>query len=264
MIIPPECGFAVWYYDKYKNWDQRIKENDGVIHEYMIDLIKAYKFENWKIRKEELLPYLLETKPPTYEDLVSSIYFFYGNRLKKTVKKWGDKNNFYLDHIVSIKEIFPGAKFIHLVRDGRTVACSYKKLSRKKIISKFAPKLPSDIEAIASEWHRNLSTITGSFARIDYEEVLEVRFEDLILNPVETLTQVCKFIGIDFEEQMLNYYSLTEKDGLEPEEFLQWKGKNKKPLLKEEVDRFKRELSPKEITTFESIGRTFLETYHYL
>jgi hypothetical protein len=163
-----------------------------------------------------------------------------------------------------IKEIFPGAKFIHLVRDGRTVACSYKNLSRRKIVSKFAPKLPSDIEAIASEWHRNLSTITGSFARINYEKVMEVRFEDLILNPVEKLTQVCKFIGIDFEEQMLNYYSLTEKDGLEPEEFLQWKGKNKQPLLKEEVDRYKRELSPEEITVFESIGRSFLETYHYL
>lgn len=264
MVIPPECGFAAWYYDKYKNWKDLVKQNETIINDFVSDLLKAHKFENWKIKKEDILSYLLNIKPTTYSDLVSGIYFFYGNRIKKNLLKWGDKNNFYLNYILTIKKMFPKVKFIHLVRDGRTVACSYKNLGRKKMTSKYAPKLPSKISDIALEWQRNLTIITDSFASFNYEGVIELRFEDLILKPVEKLTELCTFINIDFEERMLNYYSLTENEGLEPKEFLSWKEKTRKPLIKEEADRFKHELTPGEITTFESFSRKFLENYHYL
>ena len=59
----------------------------------------------------------------------------------------------------SIKELFPNAYFIHIIRDGRNVACSYRDINRKKISDPYAPKLPDNIIDIAKEWNNNINIL---------------------------------------------------------------------------------------------------------
>jgi hypothetical protein len=264
IVIPPESGFILWYYDKYKNWNELIKQNQDVLSSFTNDLFMAKKFENWKVNYNEVHNYLTHIKPKTYSMLMAHIYVFYARKKKLHIKYWGDKNNFHLNHILKLNEIFPDAFFIHIIRDGRDVACSYKKLMEKKIESKYAPQLPSEITEIAKEWKKNINTIRNSLMKIKYKNVLELKFENLITEPEVQLTRICHLLGINFDVNMLQYYKIDEDHGLEPKEFLQWKEKNQKQLLKGEISRFKNELSTIEADKFRNIAREELEAYNYI
>jgi hypothetical protein len=61
----------------------------------------------------------------SYPDLIRSFY----RDLRPTVRYWGDKNPDYasLEHegcLETIAELFPGTRFIHIIRDGRDVVTS--------------------------------------------------------------------------------------------------------------------------------------------
>jgi len=56
----------------------------------------------------------------------------------------------------------------------------------------------------AAFWSNCVTTArSAGLGRPDY---VEVRFESLIMNPIETLKAVCQFIDLDCETAMLDYY----------------------------------------------------------
>ena len=253
IVIPPECGFAVWFYDKYKNWEQPGR-NDPLLKEFIRDLMHSRKIEHWKIDEKDLAKFLQQRAPSSYPELVSCVYEWYGVSQGRNFRRWGDKNNFHIDHILTIKDMFPTTYFVHIVRDGRDVACSYKKLSERNINSVYAPRLPDRIEDIAEQWKNNIEIATRSFASIGWENVCEVRFEDLILETEATLRNLCNKLNEDYDPSMLEYHLKNAECGLEPKEFLPWKEKNLRPPIPTEVGRYKSELSEHEIHVFESIA----------
>jgi len=253
LLVPPECGFAMWLYPQFKHKDISRKE---VISDFISALKKTRKFETWMVDTQQLLFHLLKVVPKTYSELVDNVYRFYGNYHKIDFKRWGDKNNFYLNFISEINEVFPGAQFIHIVRDGRDVATSYLKLSSRQINSKYRPKLPANIKDIAIEWSSNNRKIEQSFAQIEGERKILVHHEDVILNFIPTITSITKFLNIPFDQKMCEFED-SEK-AREPEEFMQWKRKLYGKLDNSSVERYKTELSTKQIKLFNSIAKQTL------
>jgi len=45
FIIPPECGFAVWFYDKYKF----AEFSEPIIESFVKDISQAKKIETWNL-----------------------------------------------------------------------------------------------------------------------------------------------------------------------------------------------------------------------
>ena len=259
ICVPPEAGFLVWLYEELKNeifstnYDTFIKR-----------LISTSKIETWNLDYKQLKNYLNIKKPSTFKDVINCVYAFYASDiLKKEVTLYGDKNNYYLKHIDLLASLYQNAKFVHIIRDGRSVAASYKSVMKQEIVSKYAPKLPTEINNIALDWTTNISHIEKSFSNLVSDKKITIRYEDLVLEPDSTLTTVCNFLGIEFEKQMLDYYTTTTKEGLEPEEYLAWKQKNLQPLQKDEVDKYK-QLSDKELNEFEKTAKVFLKRYNYL
>lgn len=263
IVIPPECGFAVFFYDKYKNW-QQMGYSDSLLRAFAQDLRCARKIEHWKLDYDKLVPFLRRRQPSSYPAAVSAVYEWYGLSLGSCFKRWGDKNNFYIQHIPIIDAMFPNAFFVHLVRDGRTVACSYRNLAKSTIRSPYAPKLPSDIEEIGVQWSRNIQTIRHSLAARKWENTCELRFEDLVLDPESTLRNLCREMGEEYDPAMLQYHVRNREQELEPKEFLPWKEKNLQPPRPQEVGRYSDELLPEEIRRFEAIAGKELSQYGYL
>ncbi len=75
----------------------------------------------------------------------------------------------------------------------------------------------------------------------------------LSFEPKRELSLICDFLDLEFEEEMLHYYTTTSKDGLEPEEYLAWKKKNLQPLQKDEVNKYN-QLSNNELENFIQIA----------
>ena len=261
IMVPPECGFAVWLYQKYADWHDRAVHK--VIQSFVADLMKCRKIETWKLDEEKLLHFLSDARPSSYPEATSLVYEYYGLSRGRSFSRWGDKNNFYIDHIPTLQEMFPSAYYVHIIRDGRNVACSYKRLHKEQITSPYAPRLPHRIQDIAQEWRKNLQTINASFDALGRERVYEIRLEDLVSNTQKSLTGMCSFLGEEFDPAMLDYHRLNAEEELEPKEFSQWKEKTFQPPLKDENDLYKSELSVHDTHIFEDIGGDMLSKYGY-
>ena len=255
ITIPPECGFALWLYEKYKvvNFSR-----GDFLGSFLKDLSVAKKFETWQLELAELEAYLRKRSPVNYRQVVEGVYEFYAHMVGSQASLLGDKNNFYLDYIDEIKTLFPEAKILFIVRDGRDVACSYRELASRKINSKYAPQLPSSIEAIAREWSANNAKIQDA---LDSNALL-IRYEDLLLDTKATLEKVCQHLNVSYHNDMLNYH--INHEGHEPAEFLQWKEKIIQPPDSRNIGKYSAELSAHEIKIFESIAGAELEAFGYL
>lgn len=112
-----------------------------------------------------------------------------------------------------LARIWPRARYIHIVRDGRDVV-------RSGIAMGWAGNMwiGADLWLDAERlWDDTCESIPAS-------ERFELRFEALIAEPRETLTALCEFIGVSFDERMLSYpkdttYGRPDKDLLQ-----QWRG----------------------------------------
>jgi hypothetical protein len=97
-----------------------------------------------------------------------------------------------------ILHIWPQAKFIHLLRDGRDVALS-------NIDMGWAGNMYTGVERwIEAEliWQQMQTQLSPA-------QQLSIKYEDLIINPKQILTVICNFLQLEFDEAMFNYVNTT-------------------------------------------------------
>ena len=250
--VPPESGFLQWWYKKYYNWSENDTNNDTKVNLFLDDILSSKKIEDWQLNKDKLKTFILSKTPKNYKELITSIYKFYTNN-KLLI---GDKNNYYINHLDELNLICPNVKYIHLVRDGRDVACSYKNINKLNPNLKYLPKVSSDIVAIASEWNNNITKIENF---IKNHDSITIRYEDLISQPIDTLKKVCDFLDVIYEEDMLNYYQNND----EPLSTLHWKGKTKETIDEKNKKKYLSLLSFEEISEFNRITYDTLKRFKY-
>jgi hypothetical protein len=113
------------------------------------------------------------------------------------VNRWADCTPEHLLSMMEIKRQIPNAIFIHIIRDGRDVALSYAKQG-------WAYPLPWDqgkqvsVAGLYWQWIVGRGREAGKGLGADYREV---RFEELVSNPRETLSMLAKFIDheVDYD-----------------------------------------------------------------
>lgn len=261
IVIPPECGFAVWLYPRFQGWDAANAE--AMLERFVPEVLGCRKIETWQLAEDELRGFLAAARPTSYSRAASLVYEHYGRAQGRSFTRWGDKNNFYIHHLDTVEEIFPDAVFVHLVRDGRNVACSYKWLHEQALESPYAPRLPWEIGEIAREWRDNNERIGAFLGRLGRGRSTVVRFEELVADPEGQLRRLCAALGEELDPAMLRYHEANQERQLEPRELMAWKKKTLEPPRTSEIDRFARELSPREVADFESVAGATLERYGF-
>lgn len=254
ICIPPESHFFLWLEEKYHNWN-----DDSLIEEYLNDLYNSTKFETWGIDRPYLKSQIISKKPESYSSLNEIVYRSY---CKEEFILWGDKNKLWKEKLRVILKHYPKAKFIHIVRDGRDVACSYIELSEKNLTSKYAPNLPADIVKIAVKWKENINYIDQFLIELNVDQSLTVRYEDFINHKEVIVKKICDFLSLEYPEAGLDHLK-TSNHFAEPTEFLQWKEKIQLPLQKDNVEKFKNILSKNQIKNFEDVANYELIKYNY-
>jgi hypothetical protein len=119
-------------------------------------------------------------------------YRLYGERFGKP--RGGDKTPMHLLHLRRIAAVLPEARFVHIIRDGRDVALSWRK-------TWFAPS--RDVVKLVGLWRDWVAAARREGAGLPY---LEVRYEDLIGDPAGQLARICHFLDLAFEPAMLDYH----------------------------------------------------------
>lgn len=263
IVIPPECGFIVWLKDAYRSWSRNDCHDRARRRAFVDDLVHCRKFETWGLTREAIEKSISAYQPTTYAELCSLIYLSYAGALKKQVDLWGDKNNFHINHLQDLLNIFPGARFIHIVRDGRDVACSYREVAVLNSSSKYAPDLPTDIGTIAEQWARNVECVFDFMDRLSNQATMVIKYENLVRNSEHTIRAICSWLQLDYEPSMMQFHVSNSAHGLEPKQTIDWKKRTLEPIGTQTVGRFSELLSKVEIAAFESRAGQSLARFGY-
>src|SRR5690606_213551 len=174
VLIPRECGFMHWL---YADWHGRTWDAPTIV-EFARAVQATRKFETWELDARQVEEALMESGAGTYAQACSAIYALYARSRNKVISCWGDKNNHYITEAELLKTLFPAARFIHIVRDPRDVACSYLELHRRRQDdSPYWPALSPPGGGIAAEGLRNNragpdETGTSTLVPANYEELV--------------------------------------------------------------------------------------------
>lgn len=184
----------------------------------------------------------------SFSDLVRAVFLEYARSQGKT--RWGDKTPSYLTELDLLGRLFPEARFVHLVRDGRDVALSLRRVSWGK----------NDLPWVATDW-RWRTTLAHKVGAVLGDRFLEIRYEDLVRDPQRVLEEVCRFLDETFEPEMLLYHGAAESQM--PEDSLQWHRSSVSAPDPSMASRWREEMSPPDQVIFERAAGPALDLFGY-
>lgn len=116
--------------------------------------------------------------------------------------RWADKTPRNVTVLPRLLWWFPNARVIHLIRDGRDVACSLRHHPRKTVRhGKVVGQSPNNpIHRCARRW---LTDTSLGLAFKSHPRCCEIRYEDLVGDTEAAARRLCEFIGEEFDPAML-------------------------------------------------------------
>lgn len=244
LAIPHESGFITDYFKRLREYgDLACKDNAR----RLLNDVATHPH----VRRGKLIvdPEAVLARPiRTYRGFVDAIFSCYAEAQGKS--RWGDKTPSYTAEIDIVRCIFPDAKIVHLVRDGRDVVLSQRSI---EWMSSNLPKLVLDWQ-----W---MTTIAHKVGAVIGPDFLEVRYEDLVCRTEEVLQQICHFIGENYDPSMLNYSANATV--MVPHESLKWHRNSVRPPDQTQVQKWKTQLSKSERILFEQLAGETLDLFGY-
>jgi Sulfotransferase family len=179
--------------------------------------------------------------------------------------RWGDKTPHYLLSMTGIQRLLPEAHFIHIIRDGRDTALSFRGLW-------FGLE---DLEAAARHWSDGVRAARRQAP--DLRHYLEVRYEALVLDTEASLRRICAWLGLTFDPAMLDYhrtsperlndivhpFGLNGGDRLDIETFRSIHANTTRPPDPDLIGRWRSALTDEEQQRFEAIAGDLLAELGY-
>lgn len=194
------------------HWIPRLCERPGaltpagdVTPELVSSLLGSKRFQTLRVSPGQVWELFEAEEPITYARLVAGIYDLFGTRRGKPLV--GDKTPGYTRFIRTLHELFPRARFVHLVRDGRDVCLSATTWHRvRNLEARFSSwrEHPVLTAALWWEWHVRLAREAG--AQLGAGLYHEMRYEALVAAPAGELAALSAFLDIGFSEAMLEFH----------------------------------------------------------
>jgi hypothetical protein len=132
---------------------------------------------------------------------------------------WVERSGSSVDFLGDLVDLYPDGRFVHLHRDGREAALSmrefpFMRLGMAVIFGLFpdtddedaavrhALETPTPLWAAGRYWSDQLLHGMSAVARLDRDQYLEVRFEDLLAEPRPVLEQVARHFELTFDDML--------------------------------------------------------------
>lgn len=160
--------------------------------------------------------------------------------------RWGDKTPYYVLHIPKLMEWFPNAQIIHLIRDGRD--CALSLFARKHDFGVY------NVYHAAKYWQQYVEVGCETGRQYGPDRYMEVRYEDLLGDQTAVMHKICDFLREDFTDALVNYKKAGQA-GKTP--LLQ------KSLQKDNSEKWRSKMSPRQIRIFESAAGDTLQHHGY-
>jgi hypothetical protein len=168
----------------------------------------------------------LSGRQPSLAAMLESLTELHAQRAGK--RRWMEKTPRHLLMTDTLRELWPAAFIVRIVRDPRDVALSLA-------------QVPFAKASVVGNLVRIEDDDRASHERIEADRrAMTLRYEDLVTRPEQELRRVCEFIGEAYEPAMLDSRASAATVAAEHE---WWKQSVSGPLSTQSVGRWKREMS---------------------
>lgn len=224
---------------KEQNWNIFVSD----VHDYFQYLLGELQS---KITKEELL----SIKSRNTADLIKYIYHKEANHFNKY--HLFIKENKVYHFMPYLLNYFPDCKFIYLVRDPRETILSLKN----------AENIPVGILGGTRIWNNDQSNFLQNYGYLkERNRIILVKYEELIRDTKNILKEICTFLSVDYNDNMLNYY-MNKNNTAKSSKWQEWRNL-KKPIMKNNTDKWKNELDLNEIKYIEQETQVLMDYFGY-
>jgi hypothetical protein len=186
LAIPPETHFVPELIKASRGWRASPERSLAVI-------TGSRRWGDFDLDPEQLLERFRALDPFGPTGVLRAFYGLYAEQHGKP--RWGEKTPVYVTSMSAIADVLPEARFLHLIRDGRDVALSKARRALGE---------PPATARTARVWRDRILAARSQATRLPH--YLELRYEDLVLEPEPTLRRVAEFIELSWDDSMLRYH----------------------------------------------------------
>ncbi|MGZ5472162.1 MAG: sulfotransferase family protein [Nitrososphaeraceae archaeon] len=225
VVIPPESN--QWFKNAALNF---VINNHNSWENLCIQTINMYsEKEDFKYWNTDLITNIktiqtADQSRRSFALIIDYIYKEYLKQHKNEASFWGDKTPYMSFALDWVNIVFPNAKYIHMLRDGRDVV-----LSMVSSLNQF-----NNFNSACDRWNWTLNAIQ-KFEKKNHNKVLTVKYEDLVSNPENHIKKVFDFLNIEYSNKIL----LQENNVEIGDDVLSHHQNTKKPITTDSIGRWK-------------------------
>jgi hypothetical protein len=229
-----DCGPESRFFARYRHLDARARDrimDPATWPRPAVDFMASLRnqghpvVELFGLTLPEIGTYLAGRQPST-SAMLESLTVLHAQR--RGAARWIEKTPRHLLMTETLREGWPQARIVRIVRDPRDVALSLA-------------GMPFAKESVVGNLVRVDADDRASRARIESDErAMTLRYEDLVTEPERELRRVCRFIGEDYDPAMLDSRDGASEVAAEHE---WWKEAVSGPLNTASVGRWRTEMS---------------------
>jgi hypothetical protein len=190
---------------------RRFREQAGLTPEGFVtpallpQLLASPRFPRMGMTEHDLVGLLSEERSVRYDRFVARIFDLYAGRQGKALA--GDKTPGYVRRIGQMHDLWPRARFVHIVRDPRDVCLSMLEWrSGERTAGQFGTWEMDPVISTALYWRYSVGMGREAGQTLGPALYHEVRYEDLVVSPERELEQICEFLGIPYAEEMTRFH----------------------------------------------------------
>ena len=164
---------------------------------------------------------------------------------------WCCKSMESIHYINEIENSGIAPYYIYIYRDGRDVALSFM----KAIVG------PKHIYYLAKKWAEEQQLSLLAREKIGNKRFIMVRYEELIHAPRLIMKSICETLGVSFSDEVFEYFHSDESINTANSGQM-WKNVVK-PIMPDNHDKFRRELTEEQLRIFERVAGDVLDQLGY-
>jgi hypothetical protein len=181
---------------------RRLIRNGSVTPEAIPKLLELPRFARLKAGRAELEE-LIGTGGMPYSSFVSALFDRYGELEGKPLV--GEKTPAYARSLRTLHGLWPGTRFVHVIRDGRDVCLSMVSWAKaSRAAGRFTRAWGRDpVMTAALFWEWNVRLALEAAETFDPALYHEVRYESLVADPEGASVGLCSFLDLPFDDAVL-------------------------------------------------------------